>query len=198
MSGRKGIPNDPERRDKIIAAALEIITEDGVANVTHRAIASRAGVPLGSITYHFDGILDVVVEAFAHLSTTMFQRYSDTLSTAEHTGQPVEAVVDLVCGSSYGNSEDMAALFEMYIFSRRSSAVTSINREWMRKSRTALGRYFPADVARTLDSLIEGWSVNQFVEGVSPDREEVRRVVEAVAGAPGPTTTATQATPGEK
>jgi TetR/AcrR family transcriptional regulator, regulator of biofilm formation and stress response len=43
-------PTDPTRRDRIAAAALAIVLEQGVAAVSHRAVADRAGVPLGSTT----------------------------------------------------------------------------------------------------------------------------------------------------
>ncbi|GAA1628097.1 TetR/AcrR family transcriptional regulator [Leucobacter chromiireducens] len=48
---------DPEaRRREILAAAAELAAEHGPAALTHRAIAARAGVPLGSTTQHFASI----------------------------------------------------------------------------------------------------------------------------------------------
>lgn len=48
---------DPEgRRRAILRAATEIIVEQGHTALTHRAIASRAGVALGSTTQYFDSI----------------------------------------------------------------------------------------------------------------------------------------------
>ncbi|MFD6726091.1 TetR family transcriptional regulator, partial [Streptomyces sp. NPDC060131] len=43
---------DPQRRERILAATLDLIAEEGIARVSHRRIAQRAGVPLGSMTYH--------------------------------------------------------------------------------------------------------------------------------------------------
>ena len=37
---------DPDRRERILAAVLDLIAEDGVAGVSHRKAAARAGVPL--------------------------------------------------------------------------------------------------------------------------------------------------------
>lgn len=47
---RKGKPNDPERRTRILHAALEIIATQGVHATSYRRIAAPAGVPLGSAT----------------------------------------------------------------------------------------------------------------------------------------------------
>ena len=44
--------NDPQRREKIIQATLEAVKLYGIHAVTHRKIATLAGVPLGSMTYY--------------------------------------------------------------------------------------------------------------------------------------------------
>jgi DNA-binding transcriptional regulator YbjK len=56
-------PTDPTHRDRIADAALAIVLEQGVAAVSHRAVADRAGVPLGSTTYHFKSLDDLLVTA---------------------------------------------------------------------------------------------------------------------------------------
>ncbi|MDN5718425.1 MAG: TetR family transcriptional regulator [Janibacter sp.] len=54
---------DPEgRRRAIIAAAAELIVEGGAASITHRGVAARAGVSLGSTTQYFTS-LDELREA---------------------------------------------------------------------------------------------------------------------------------------
>lgn len=55
---------DPEaRRQQIITAAVRVIADVGVGNVTHRRIAAVAGVPLGSTTYYFPTLDDLVAAA---------------------------------------------------------------------------------------------------------------------------------------
>lgn len=34
---------DPQRRERILAATLDLIAEEGIARVSHRRIAQRAG-----------------------------------------------------------------------------------------------------------------------------------------------------------
>ncbi|KZX54941.1 hypothetical protein A3709_07990 [Halioglobus sp. HI00S01] len=53
-----------ETRGKILQAALDIIVEEGMRSVRNRAIAKRAGVSLGSTTYHFSSIEDLIISAF--------------------------------------------------------------------------------------------------------------------------------------
>jgi AcrR family transcriptional regulator len=52
----------PNTRDKLLAAAIEVIDHSGIKNVRVRNIASRAGVKEPSV-YHFFGSKDGLVEA---------------------------------------------------------------------------------------------------------------------------------------
>jgi TetR/AcrR family transcriptional regulator, regulator of biofilm formation and stress response len=48
--------HDPDRKNRIVDAAIEVIAGQGVAGTTHRLIAAAADVPLGSLTYHFSSL----------------------------------------------------------------------------------------------------------------------------------------------
>ena len=54
----------PDAKQKIILATLEIIKTSGMRAVRHRAVAAQAGVSLGSTTYHFKDIEDLISSAF--------------------------------------------------------------------------------------------------------------------------------------
>ena len=53
-------------RVKMLEASLDIVIEEGIRAVRHRAVAKRAGVSLGSTTYHFENIEDIIVSAFEY------------------------------------------------------------------------------------------------------------------------------------
>ncbi|MCB1690100.1 MAG: TetR family transcriptional regulator [Halioglobus sp.] len=53
-------------RIKMLDAALDIMIEEGIRAVRHRAVAKRAGVSLGSTTYHFGNIEDIIISAFEY------------------------------------------------------------------------------------------------------------------------------------
>ncbi|MBD8079495.1 TetR/AcrR family transcriptional regulator [Cellulosimicrobium arenosum] len=48
------------RRDLIVRAAADLIMQAGPGAVTHRAVASRAAVPLAATTYYFTGLDDLI------------------------------------------------------------------------------------------------------------------------------------------
>lgn len=56
-------PKGLERRREIIAAAAEIIREEGPAAVSHRTVAARAGCSLSATTYYFSGLEELLSEA---------------------------------------------------------------------------------------------------------------------------------------
>ena len=55
-----------ETRERLMAAAAELISEVGWGRVTTRAVAERAGLPHGSVSYHFRGKQELLVEACSH------------------------------------------------------------------------------------------------------------------------------------
>lgn len=77
---------DPEGRKRaILTAAAELVAERGAAALTHRAIAARARVPLGSTTQYFASI-DVLREA-------ALQQLADEIDESLATLEPYVADV---------------------------------------------------------------------------------------------------------
>jgi AcrR family transcriptional regulator len=52
------------RRDALLDAGVELLTEGGFAAVSHRAVAERAGLPLAATTYYFRSRDDLIAAAF--------------------------------------------------------------------------------------------------------------------------------------
>lgn len=55
--------HDPGRRQRIIDAAIRVVGRDGIAGLSHRSVAAEADVPLGSTTYHFATLEELLVAA---------------------------------------------------------------------------------------------------------------------------------------
>lgn len=181
MSGsRREVPNDPGRKDRILDAALDVVAEHGVHGTTHRRVAARAEVPLGSVTYYFDGMDDLLAQAFQRLSETMSALYRRTLEEPADADAAQEAVVDLVCGPGYATPREMTLLFEMYAYANHHPRVADTARTWLLRSRESLALHFPPGTARALDALVEGWPMHRSFENAPLDRALVRATVRAV------------------
>lgn len=72
-----------ESRARIVDAAASIIEAEGLAAVTNRAVADRAGVSLALTTYHFKSVTDL---SFAGI-LRVFENVNAGLRTARASGQ---------------------------------------------------------------------------------------------------------------
>ncbi|MGQ4425604.1 TetR/AcrR family transcriptional regulator, partial [Streptomyces violaceoruber] len=129
---------DPQRRERILAATLDLIAEEGIARVSHRRIAQRAGVPLGSMTYHFTGIEQLLREAFGRFTDHIVAVFDEHLGAAADRDEAREAVADLVHELSEDSQRDLVLTQELYTLAARQPAYRELTREWMRRSRVHL------------------------------------------------------------
>ncbi|MFB8776463.1 TetR/AcrR family transcriptional regulator [Streptomyces broussonetiae] len=174
---------DPRRRERILAATLDLIADEGVAGVSHRKIATRAGVPLGSMTYHFTGIDDLLRQAFTHFADHIVAVFERHLSRADGPEEAREAVTDLVHVLSEGPRRDLVLAQELYTLAVRHPEYRHLTREWMHRSRRLLEQHFDTDTARQLDALIEGLTLHRALDDSPHDRELTRAAVERVTTA---------------
>lgn len=56
-------PASRPTRERLMTAAAELIAELGWGRVTTRAVAERAGLPHGAVSYHFRGKQELLIEA---------------------------------------------------------------------------------------------------------------------------------------
>ncbi|MGI2295632.1 TetR/AcrR family transcriptional regulator [Paenibacillus sp. GXUN7292] len=79
---------DPQgRRDTIVKAAVELLVKHGPSAITHRKVAARAEVPLGSTTYYFASLEQLIEEALGRLADEIDQELSNVkLALAESDG----------------------------------------------------------------------------------------------------------------
>jgi AcrR family transcriptional regulator len=61
-----------ETRARLLRAAAELIAELGWGRVTTRAVATRADLPHGAVSYHFRGKQDLLTEAAVHVFEQAF------------------------------------------------------------------------------------------------------------------------------
>ena len=86
---------DPDRRERILEAAADLVAERGYHEVGMTDIGAAAGITGSAIYRHFDGKSDVLA--------TMFERVIDDLSPgaakiAESDADPLEALRALIRG----------------------------------------------------------------------------------------------------
>jgi DNA-binding transcriptional regulator YbjK len=173
---------DPDRKSRIIDAAIDVIAEHGVAGTTHRRIAAVADVPLGSLTYHFSGLEDLLEQAFTRHAERMSPLYEAHFDGVQTREQLVEAITDLIHGDAGANPRDWALAYELYLAALRNPALRSVTESWMRRSRAVLERFVDPVTARGVDALIEGLVMHMTLSTATFSRVDTRTIVNRILG----------------
>lgn len=89
---RTRAPRDPAGRKKAIElAAAELIAHEGTKKLTHRRVAERAGVPLGSTTQYFSSIDELRRAALAELARLIEEDYDEMFRAVDAAGGTAQA-----------------------------------------------------------------------------------------------------------
>ncbi|HFZ8995177.1 TPA: TetR/AcrR family transcriptional regulator [Citrobacter freundii] len=174
--------NDPQRREKIIQATLEAVVTHGVHAVTHRKIAAIAQVPLGSMTYYFSGIDDLLTEAFAQFTETMLRQYQAFFTDVADAGDACHAITEMIYGSQVTTPVNMELMYQLYAFASRKPALKTVMQNWMQRSQKILEQWFEPVTARALDAFIEGMTLHFVTDRAPLSRDDILRMVKRIAG----------------
>ena len=151
-------------RERILRAALQIISRQGVDKVTHRAVAGLANVSPGTTTYHIVSREDMVREAFA-LYVSDFRQGLVRALTQKPILERSDLIAFLVQMTSIDPemSELSAIEQEMVLFSMRDEGTRMQVAAWSRSLETwlsdpleRLGAAKPLEAARMLVAICRG------------------------------------------
>jgi AcrR family transcriptional regulator len=82
-------------RDKLLDAAAVALAEDGVAGVSARTVAARAGVNQALVFYHFGSVADLLAAAVRRSVDLAVASYRDRLSDVTSLGELLAVGRDL-------------------------------------------------------------------------------------------------------
>ncbi len=176
---------DPDRRDRIIDAALDCIAQDGVAGTSHRKVAALTGVPLGSMTYHFAGMDALLIESFTRFATTISQAFEQRMQNAADTEAAIDAVVTLIHDDLQRSRREHVLTYELYTLAARRAEFRTIMEGWMRASRQALQRHFDPETACAIDAYIEGAALHIALDNAPQQPDQTRAALQALTGCTG-------------
>ncbi|XBH22259.1 TetR family transcriptional regulator [Jonesiaceae bacterium BS-20] len=159
---------DPDRRNKIIDAALRVIATEGVAGTSHRKVAAAADVPLGSMTYHFTGMDELLHSAFSRFANNVAERFDKRMAQVLTQDDALLAVAANISDDIFAEQHDLTLTLELYTLAARNPAFRDITTQWMGRTRAALEEHFDPTTARLVDALIEGLTIHRALD-LNPD-----------------------------
>jgi DNA-binding transcriptional regulator YbjK len=165
-----------ERRAGIARAVIDVVAEHGLRGLTHRRVAEAAGVPLGSTTYHFASLDDLMMaglELAAERNLAMMRRAAERLAP----GDDVAAwLTDLVIEMATTWRESNIAERELYLEAIRAPALRPAARRWDDEFVDLIEPHFgDREAARLACWALDGLAVTLLMADDPPDRDRIQR-----------------------
>lgn len=186
-----------ERRAKILAATVELLTRDGLGAVTHRAVAREAEVPLAATTYYFSSKDELLTEALRMLIASevemLVARSTELGKTIRSAPELAVALADAVTPADEDERRTLLAKFEVYLEAARRPRLRDPVAEWnatfvglATEALRAAGAREPERTAPLMVAAIDGVLTLGLTRGVethtAPDvRRDLVELVERLA-----------------
>ncbi|GAA2648269.1 TetR/AcrR family transcriptional regulator [Streptomyces lunalinharesii] len=175
---------DPDRRQRIIDAAIAVVGERGIAGLSHRAVATAADVPLGSTTYHFATLDDLLVAALRQANGWWLADFARWVDGIDPTVPLADEAARLVTETLAGDRARVELEYELYLAALRHEAVRPIAAECLDEMVTLLARRTgDRAAARAVVAFTDGLMLQHLLTG-QPFQPDVVR--EGLAGVLGP------------
>ncbi|MBS1878498.1 MAG: TetR family transcriptional regulator [Actinobacteria bacterium] len=178
MSGGRG-RTDPERRQRIARAAIEVVAERGLEGLTHRAVAKQAGVPLGSTTYHFsdrEEMLEAAMREAAAETERNLRAWADSVGPDDDL---VDALVELVRRDSSERRGTVVSL-ELYLAALKRPSLRDAAVRWSANLRREVERFTDPLTAAALAAAADGILLASLASGEPVDLAAAAAVLRRV------------------
>lgn len=160
------------RRLAIADAALRVAEREGVDAVTHRKVATEAGVPLASTTYYFDSLQELLESALERLidrEAEILRGLAGGLEGARISiDDGIEALIGWLAALVRDERQAQLSQFELYLrvarTGGRSRSWTEPYLEVARGALVALGSPEPGVQAQMVLAICDGLAIHQLTD----------------------------------
>ncbi|MGO4250282.1 TetR/AcrR family transcriptional regulator [Paenarthrobacter sp. RAF54_2] len=156
---------DTDRRNRLVHAAAEIVAQRGVDGLTHRAVAAAAGVPLGSTTYHFRSLDDLLLAAVEQAK----ERWDSSVAFWERNlaagTELARALSEFTARMTNETRPQAIVEYELYIAALRRPALRKLSLDWDETLPRAVARHTDWLTAQALSMAVDGLVVRSLVSG---------------------------------
>lgn len=175
-------------RQRLLAAALELLPERGWPAVSTRVLAERAGVTPSVVHYHFSSVQALLVEAVLGAMRAMTDEFTPVLEQASTPAEAVDAMVGSV--EQYTGADPMSLLFiEAYLAATRDEHLRQGIAEVLDGLRVRLATWLgehgvaePEGTAAVLAAAVDGLLLHRALSPAPVPVAVLRRLV--VGGVP--------------
>lgn len=174
---------DPDRRQRIIDAAIRVVSARGIDALSHRAVAAEADVPLGSTTYHFASKDDLLVAALRQETDDWLGRVEQWERSLAPGASLADALAELIGETVATGRTWLCTEYELYLAALRHESVRPVATECVDGLVTILRRRTDDEAtARALAGLTDGMMLQYLLTDRDYDKAEASAVFARVIG----------------
>jgi DNA-binding transcriptional regulator YbjK len=181
-SGRRTI--DRQRRQRVIAGALDVIAARGVEGLTHRRVAEAAGVPLSATTYYFSSLEDLLAAAMGAAADRDVAALEERFASVQTEADVVAALTAYV-QEAVADRAGATVVAELFVAALRRPHLRDLADAWDAAWVDTLSPIVGPRVAVALSTTMAGLMHRALLEPAGPDPETVAATIEQVLGPPG-------------
>lgn len=176
-------PTDPGRRDRIARAAIDVIAEHGVEALTHRKVAAAAEVPLGSTTYHFGSLDDLVAAALKKAAERSVAELRAWESALDADAKLAPALADFVFDSVGERRQHTMAEYNLYALALHRPRLRKSAVDWDDALAEVICARTDPLTGQMIAALLCGLLMQAVMNDEQPPRAEIEALLErALAG----------------
>lgn len=169
--------HDPERRQRIVDAALRVVGARGIEGLSHRTVAAEADVPLGSTTYHFASLDELLVAALRQANEGFGRSLRESGALADPEADLAAELARRMGEWIAGERTGVELEYELYLAALRRPALRPVAAEWTDAVAEALSRRTDPVTARALVALIDGICLQVLLTGTEYDEAYAREML---------------------
>ncbi|MFB6835859.1 TetR/AcrR family transcriptional regulator [Streptomyces sp. NPDC056361] len=171
---------DPERRERIVDAALRVAGRSGIAGLSHRTVAAEADVPLGSTTYHFGSLDELLVAALRKANEGFGRLLRESPGITAPDGDLAAALARLLGEWLGGERARVELEYELYLAALRRPALRPVAAEWAEDVAAALAPRTDPVTARAVVALMDGIGLQVLLTDRAYDEAFAREMLARV------------------
>lgn len=173
---------DPEgRRRAIVTAAAELVRERGAAGLTHRAVAARAGVSLGSTTQYFASLDELRERALQLLA----EQIDDELAEVEEQLIPLEEAPERMAEALHSwlcQQRQVRAEMALIAAAMSDAELRPLARRWDERMIEILSRHMDRERAEAIVLYSDGLTIHAALNEEPVRADAIARVFRALLG----------------
>ncbi|MGW8955170.1 TetR/AcrR family transcriptional regulator [Streptomyces sp. NPDC055709] len=171
---------DPDRRQRIIDAAIRVVGRSGIAGLSHRTVAAEADVPLGSTTYHFASLDELLVAALRQANEGFAAAVRESGALADPGSDLARELARLMGEWLGGERTGVELEYELYLAALRRPALRPVAAEWADGVAESLARRSDPATARALVALMDGICLQVLLTDAPYDEDYAREMLDRI------------------